>query len=194
MVSPINDSVQEQQVATNVYDAQYERSGMGVVTLVTKGGSNSFHGEFCDFFRNSLHSTRIYWANNEFDQPKGQLKRNQFGGNISGPILKRYNLFFFAAYDGLRQHDTENSGLLTGPHRAGACRRFFTVAQYERRPTHDLESVFDNTGYGCRRQHLLHAYAVSWQQNSVKPDQSHRRELRKPIPAAQPGEPRSKRL
>ena len=114
MVSPINDSVQEQQVATNVYDAQYERSGMGVVTLVTKGGSNSFHGEFYDFLRNSALDANT-WANNEFDQPRGQLKRNQFGGNLSGPILKRYNLFFFGAYDGLRQHDTESSGLQTVP-------------------------------------------------------------------------------
>ncbi len=114
MVSPINDSVQEQQVATNVYDAQYTRSGMGVVTLITKGGSNSFHGEVYDYFHNSALDART-WANNEFDQPKQQLKRNQFGGNISGPILKRYNLFFFGAYDGLRQHDTENSGLLTVP-------------------------------------------------------------------------------
>ena len=93
MVSPINDSVQEQQVATNVYDAQYERSGMGVVTLVTKGGSSSFHGEFYDFLRNSALDANS-WSNNEFDQPRGQLKRNQFGGNLSGPILKRYNLFF----------------------------------------------------------------------------------------------------
>ncbi len=114
MVSPINDSVQEQQVATNVYDAQYERSGMGVVTLVTKGGSNSFHGEFYDFLRNSALDANS-WSNNEFDQPRGQLKRNQFGGNLGGPILKRYNLFFFGAYDGLRQHDTASSGLQTVP-------------------------------------------------------------------------------
>jgi hypothetical protein len=114
IVSPINDSVQEQQVATNVYDSQYERSGMGVVTLVTKGGTNAFHGEFYDFFRNSALDANA-WANNEFDQPKGQFKRNQFGGNIGGPISKRYNLYFFGAYEGLRQPDTGNSGLLTVP-------------------------------------------------------------------------------
>ncbi|HEX3103333.1 MAG TPA: carboxypeptidase-like regulatory domain-containing protein, partial [Terriglobales bacterium] len=52
-VAPNADSVQEQQVATNVYDAQYERSGAGVVTLITKSGSNSFHGEVYDYMRNS---------------------------------------------------------------------------------------------------------------------------------------------
>jgi len=114
MVSPINDSVQEQQVLSNVYDAQYERSGMGVVTLITKGGTNSFHGEAYDYLRNSDLDANT-WSNNEFDTPRGQFKRNQFGGDIGGPILKRYNLFFFGAYEGLRQPDTENSGLLTVP-------------------------------------------------------------------------------
>lgn len=114
MVSPINDSVQEQQVASNIYDAQYERSGMGVVTLITKGGTNSFHGEAYDYLRNSFLDANT-WSNNEFDSPRGQFKRNQFGGDIGGPILKRYNLFFFGAYEGLRQPDTENSGLVTVP-------------------------------------------------------------------------------
>ncbi len=114
MVSPMNDSVQEQQVMTNVYDAQYERSGMGVVTLITKGGSNSFHGEAYDYLRNSALDANT-WANDKYGQAKPQFKRNQFGGNIGGPILKRYNLFFFGAYEGLRQPDTENSGLITVP-------------------------------------------------------------------------------
>lgn len=114
IVSPINDSVQEQQVATNVYDAQYERSGMGVVTLITKGGSNQFHGELYDYLQNSALNANT-WSNNEFNLPRGQLKQNQFGANISGPILKRYNLFFFGAYDGLRQNLTVNSGLQTVP-------------------------------------------------------------------------------
>lgn len=114
MVSPMNDSVQEQQVMSNVYDAQYERSGMGVVTLITKGGSNQFHGEAYDYLRNSALDANT-WSNDEFGQAKGQFKRNQFGGNIGGPILKRYNLFFFGAYEGLRQPDTENSGLITVP-------------------------------------------------------------------------------
>ncbi|HEX3685268.1 MAG TPA: TonB-dependent receptor [Bryobacteraceae bacterium] len=117
MVSPVNDSVQEQQVASNIYDAQYERSGMGVVTLITKGGTNAFHGEAYDYLRNSALDANS-WSNNEFDTPRGQFKRNQFGGNIGGPILKRYNLFFFGAYEGLRQPDTENSGLLTVPTQA----------------------------------------------------------------------------
>jgi len=53
LVAPSNDSVQEQQVVRNVYDAQYERAGAGVVTLVTKSGSNAFHGEAFDYLRNA---------------------------------------------------------------------------------------------------------------------------------------------
>jgi hypothetical protein len=54
MVAPVNDSVQEQQISQNEYDAQYQRSGSGVVTLITKSGTNSFHGAVYDYLRNSV--------------------------------------------------------------------------------------------------------------------------------------------
>lgn len=114
MVSPLQDSVQEQQILQNTYDAQYERGGAGIVTLITKGGTNSFHGEAYDYLQNSDLNGNS-WSNNKYGLPRGQFKQNQFGGNISGPILKRANLFFFGGYEGLRQPNTQNSGLLTVP-------------------------------------------------------------------------------
>jgi Carboxypeptidase regulatory-like domain len=114
MVSPMQDSVQEQQVVQNEYDAQYERGGEGVVTLVTRGGSSNFHGEAYDFMRNSGLDANT-WSNDFADSPKSKLHRNQFGGNIGGPIWRRHNLFFFGAYEGLRQPQTEPSGLLSVP-------------------------------------------------------------------------------
>jgi hypothetical protein len=114
MVSPLQDSVQEQQVAVNEYDAQYERGGEGVVTLVTKSGSSEFHGEVYDYMRNSSFDANT-WANNFAGAPKGKLHRNQFGGNFSGPLWRRHNLFFFAGYEGLRQPETDSSGLITVP-------------------------------------------------------------------------------
>ena len=117
MVSPLQDSVQEQQIVTNTYDAQYERGGSGIVTLVTKGGTNTFHGEAYDYLQNSALNANS-WSNNKYGAPKGQFKRNQFGGNVSGPILKRANLFFFGGYEGLRQPNTEDSGLQTVPTQA----------------------------------------------------------------------------
>jgi hypothetical protein len=114
MVSPLQDSVQEQQIIENTYDAQYERAGMGIVTLITKGGTNTFHGEVYDYLQNSALNANS-WANNKFEQPKGPFKQNQFGGNFGGPILKRANLFFFGGYEGLRQPFTASSGLQTVP-------------------------------------------------------------------------------
>ena len=114
IVSPLQDSVQEQQIQQNTYDAQYERGGAGIVTLVTKGGTNAFHGEAYDYLQNSYLNANS-WSNNKYGLPRGQFKQNQFGGNIGGPILKRANLFFFGAYEGLRQPNTQNSGLLTVP-------------------------------------------------------------------------------
>lgn len=117
IVAPLQDSVQEQQVIENTYDAQYERSGSGIVTLVTKGGTNTFHGEAYDYLQNSALNANT-WQNNKNSAPKGPFKRNQFGGNVSGPILKRANLFFFGGYEGLRQPSTASSGLQTVPTQA----------------------------------------------------------------------------
>jgi hypothetical protein len=114
LVAPIQDSVQEQQVAQNEYDAQYERAGAGVVTLVTRTGTTAFHGEVYDYFRNSALDANT-WSNDRSGARKNEFHRNQFGANLGGPISKRANLYFFAAYEGLRQPDTESSGLLTVP-------------------------------------------------------------------------------
>jgi hypothetical protein len=114
MVSPINDSVQEQQVIDNVYDAQYERGGEGVVTLITKGGGENFHGEVYDFMRNNGLDANS-WSNNNNGEPRGKFHRNQFGANTGGPLWRKHKLFFFGAYEGLRQPETDDSGLQTMP-------------------------------------------------------------------------------
>lgn len=117
MVSPLQDSVQEQQIVVNTYDAQYERAGAGIVSLITKGGTTQFHGEVYDYLQNSAMNANG-WYNDTYGIPKGQFKQNQFGGNISGPILKRANLFFFGGYEGLRQPNTQSTGLITVPTQA----------------------------------------------------------------------------
>lgn len=102
MVSPTQDSIQEQQVIQNVYDAQYERGGEGVVTLVTKSGGQEYHGEAYDYMRNNGLDANS-WYNNHVGNSRGKFHRNQFGGNIGGPISRKHNLFFFGAYEGLRE-------------------------------------------------------------------------------------------
>ncbi len=116
-VSPLQDSVQEQQVLINTYDAQYERSGAGIVTLITKGGTMDFHGEAYDYLQNSFFNAND-WQDNKVGNPRGNYKQNQFGGNFGGPLVKRWNLFFFGGYEGLRQPNSQNTGLLSVPTQA----------------------------------------------------------------------------
>ncbi|MGH9438182.1 MAG: carboxypeptidase regulatory-like domain-containing protein, partial [Terriglobia bacterium] len=106
MVSPLQDSVQEEQIVHNTYSAQYERGGDGIVSLITKGGTNQFHGEAYDYVQNTVLDANS-WYNNEFGFPRANFSQNQFGGNFSGPLVKRWNLFFFGAYEGLRQPNTQ---------------------------------------------------------------------------------------
>jgi hypothetical protein len=150
LVSPLQDSVQEQQIVENTYDAQYERAGMGIVTLITKGGSNTFHGEVYDYLQNDALNANS-WANNKFEQPKGAYKRNQFGGNIGGPILKRANLFFFGGYEGLRQPSTASSGLQTVPTEAERNGDFSGVLECGRHSESDLQPVHNSS---ASRWHL----------------------------------------
>ncbi|HET9101323.1 MAG TPA: TonB-dependent receptor, partial [Acidobacteriaceae bacterium] len=114
MVAPIQDSVQEQQVVQNTYDAQFERGAEGVVELITRGGTDSYHGEVYDFMLNSSLNANT-WSNDNAGAPKGKLHRNQFGANVGGPLWRKHHLYFFAAYEGLRQPETDSSGYQTVP-------------------------------------------------------------------------------
>jgi hypothetical protein len=91
------DGIAEFQVLTNTYSSEYGGSG-AVLNAVSKGGTNGFHGAAYEFLRNSAIQTRNY-----FDPPSTPpFRRNQFGGNIGGPI-KKDKAFFFVNYEGLRQ-------------------------------------------------------------------------------------------
>ena len=86
---PFPDALQEFKVETSAVPAQYGFHAAGAVNVVTKSGSNEFHGSLFEFVRN-----RIFNARNTFATERDGLKRNQFGGVIGGPILKN-KLFFF---------------------------------------------------------------------------------------------------
>ena len=96
------ESVQEFQVNQNGFSAEFGRAGGAVINVVTKSGSNQFHGSAFEFFRDeALNSnTPILTARNA-RRPKSQI--NQFGATIGGP-LKRDRAFFFFAYDGQRSN------------------------------------------------------------------------------------------
>ena len=105
--TPSVDAVQEFSVQTNAVSAQFGRLGGGVINLITKSGSNAFHATAFGFGRNSKLDATNFFTNRAGQRP-GSFKRNQFGGNVGGPVtLPGYNgadsTFFFVNYEGLRQ-------------------------------------------------------------------------------------------
>ena len=97
---PSVDSIQEFKVSTNPYSAENGRSPGALISVVTKSGTNAFHGTLYEFHRN-----RVFDANNFFNNRAGARKpqniQNQFGGNIGGPVVKEQAFFFFN-YEGTR--------------------------------------------------------------------------------------------
>ncbi len=98
-VRPSIDAIEEVRVLTNLYTAEISRSAGGVVDLITKSGSNNFHGTAYEFLRNDVLDARDYFATSG---PKPELRQNQFGGSLGGPIV-RNKTFFFGDYEGFRR-------------------------------------------------------------------------------------------
>ena len=97
LVKPSIDALQEMKVETNLYSAQFGRTAGGVISFVTKSGTNEFHGSLFEFLRNEKLDARNFFA-----PTKPAYKQNQFGGSLGGPI-KKNKLFFFGDYEGFRQ-------------------------------------------------------------------------------------------
>ena len=93
---PFPDALQEFKVQTSASGAQTGVKSAGSVSLVTKSGTNAFHGDLFEFVRNGMFNAR-----NAFALKRDTIKRNQYGGTVGGPILKD-KLFFFAGYQGTR--------------------------------------------------------------------------------------------
>ncbi|HMJ24544.1 MAG TPA: carboxypeptidase regulatory-like domain-containing protein, partial [Pyrinomonadaceae bacterium] len=102
-LSPSPDTVQEFKVQTGSYTAEMGGAGGGQVNIVTRTGTNQFHGTGYEFLRNNVLDARSF---NQMDS-SNHLVRNNFGGSLGGPII-RNKAFFFANYEGLRltQADT----------------------------------------------------------------------------------------
>jgi len=108
-IIPNLDSIAEFRVLTNAYDAEYGYFTGGIVNVVTKSGTNNWHGSAFEFLRNSDLDSR-----NFYDINRGVLQRNQFGGTFGGPIV-RDKLFFFLDYQGTRQNQGLSSGQILVP-------------------------------------------------------------------------------
>lgn len=120
IASPSVDSVQEMNIQRNQFDAQFGKSDGSAVNMITKGGSNNFHGSVYDFLRNNNLDANS-WANNRSGIKRPSFQRNQFGATFAGPIWKAKKLFFFTAYEGRREGNpgTNISNVPTALQRAG---------------------------------------------------------------------------
>ena len=95
-IQPSPDAIAEFRVLTNTFDAEYGRNSGAVVNVVTKSGTNDFHGSTYEFFRNDALNARGF-----FDSSKLAYLQNQFGATLGGPIRKD-KTFFFVTYEGDR--------------------------------------------------------------------------------------------
>lgn len=92
------ENIQEFRVESNSYPAEFGTGSGGQISVITKSGSNAFHGSAFEYLRNDVLDAR-----NFFDQAtKSPLRLNNFGGSVGGPIVKN-KLFFFTSYEGYRQ-------------------------------------------------------------------------------------------
>ncbi len=100
---PIPDAIAEFKIQTSTYDAGYGRNPGANVNVITKSGTNNYHGSAFEFFRNSALNAND-WIRNFQGLPKPVLNSNQFGGTVGGPI-KKDKFFFFVSYQETRQNN-----------------------------------------------------------------------------------------
>ncbi|MGH9542566.1 MAG: carboxypeptidase regulatory-like domain-containing protein [Terriglobales bacterium] len=100
-MSPNEDAIQEFKIMTNTYDAEYGRTGGGVVNTTLKAGTNQFHGTIFDYYVNSVFNANTYTSNLAGGK-KGLDITNQYGGTFGGPI-KENKAFFFGSFEGYHQ-------------------------------------------------------------------------------------------
>jgi hypothetical protein len=111
-VRPSVESIQEVSVQTNTFTAEVGRSAGAIINVITKSGTDGFHGSAYEFFRNTVLDANPYKFGAVIPKPK--WNQNQFGGSFGGPI-QRDKTFFFADYEGLRLVKGQNPTQTTVP-------------------------------------------------------------------------------
>ena len=108
-IVPNLDAIDEFRIITSNFDAEYGEFSGGQINVITKSGSNAFHGNAFDFLRNTDLDARNY-----FSPTRGVFRQNQFGGTIGGPI-RHDRIFFFTDYQGTRQTQGIDTGTISVP-------------------------------------------------------------------------------
>ena len=115
LVYPSLDAVEEMQVQTLNYSAEYGRNNGAIVNIITKSGTNKFHGGIFYTGRNTALDARNFFDKVE----KTPLQQNQFGGSFGGPIIPD-KTFFFVNYEGARRKYGTTGGIYSGAARLPA--------------------------------------------------------------------------
>src|SRR5437763_821041 len=104
---PPIDTLSEFKIDNSAFPAEYGRNSGSIVNMATRSGTNTYHGELFEFFRNNALDARNFFntslTSSGAPNPQAAFKRNDFGASFGGPI-KKNKIFFFLAYEGLRQH------------------------------------------------------------------------------------------
>ena len=108
-IIPNLDSIAEFRIITNNFDAEYGEYSGGQINVITKSGTNAFHGDLFEFLRNTDLDARNY-----FSPTRGSFNQNQFGGTLGGPVTSN-KIFFYADYQGTRQTQGVDTGLIPVP-------------------------------------------------------------------------------
>ncbi len=116
---PSPEAIGEFKVQQSNFSAEYGFSGATIVNMVTRSGTNTFHGSAYDFIRNQVMDANS-WFNNYYNIPISPLRRNNYGGTIGGPIFKNKTFFFFD-WDGTREttQQTYQAGVPSAAERTG---------------------------------------------------------------------------
>jgi len=121
-IVPNLDSISEFRILTNNFDAEYGEFSGGQINVVTKSGTNTFHGDAFEFVRNTDLDARNY-----FSSTRGTFDQNQFGGTFGGPIRKD-KLFFFTDYQGTRSTQGIDTGQIPVPSEQDRTGNFSDIA------------------------------------------------------------------
>ena len=108
LIRPSVEAIAEVRTDINLYNAELGRTSGAVINVITRSGTNQFHGSLYEFFRNDITDSRNYFATTSILPRKPELRQNQFGGSVGGPIFKD-KTFFFADFESFRQINGNNS-------------------------------------------------------------------------------------
>ncbi len=151
-IVPNLDSIAEFRILSSNFDAEYGKYTGGQINVITKSGTNQFHGDVFEFLRNTDLDARNY-----FSPTRGTFIQNQFGGTAGGPIV-RNKVFFFSDYQGTRQIQGTDTGLIPVPSLAGPHRQLVRPGEFPDR--HGERAILGESAVAEARLSGFHGRAL----------------------------------